>query len=114
MLAWTWLSLAALMIFQASMRRAKIRNAHLLRCAIYGCDFPLLAGAILMAMLSSGGGPQEQATAAAVVCPWIAGYRLTFAYRNYLRFDHPFLTVVASQVIVALAVWTAALNLPWW
>jgi len=29
--------------------------------------------------------------------------RLATAYRKYLRFDHPFFTALASQIIAALA-----------
>ena len=43
---------------------------------------------------------------AAVIAPLlllILGWRLGIAYRGYLRFPHAVATVVASQVIVALA-----------
>jgi hypothetical protein len=33
-----------------------------------------------------------------------AGYRLGVAYRTYLRFDHPWATVIASQVVYLLVV----------
>ncbi len=82
--SWTWLTLAALMIFQSSMRRAKIRNAHLLRCAIYGCDFPFLLGAIAIIFIGGISG-DSQILYVAIICPRLpALYRLYFAYRLYL------------------------------
>jgi len=34
----------------------------------------------------------------------VVEYRLVMAYRHYLRFDRPFLTILASQVIAGLLV----------
>jgi hypothetical protein len=36
-----------------------------------------------------------------------AGYRLGVAYRRYLRFDRPWASAAASQVVVLLVVLTA-------
>jgi hypothetical protein len=51
---------------------------------------------------------------AAVVCIpvlWaVVTYRLGRAYRHYLKFDHPWATVIASQIIVTLAAAIIALN----
>ena len=50
-LAWPWLSLAALLVFGLSMRRAKISSRHVLRVAVYGCDFGwLVVAAVLIAL----------------------------------------------------------------
>jgi hypothetical protein len=38
-LLWPWMTFATLMIFRASMRRAKVRRGHVLRCTLYGCDW---------------------------------------------------------------------------
>ena len=122
---WPWLTAAALLLFQKSMRRAKVRPAHVLRVAIYGCDFNLLlaaTAALLIAVakiadsmpsldrwgwdLYKRTGLEERSllvvflvlTAAAV-----AAYRTGVAYRRYLRFHWPVPTVLAAQAIVALA-----------
>lgn len=38
-LAWPWLTLISMLIFQQSLGHAKLNKVHLLRLAIYGCDF---------------------------------------------------------------------------
>lgn len=123
LLAWPWLTFAALMVFQISMRRAKIKAIHVLRCTVYTSDilfwFGLAIGALLgLGMALSAGLPgslipfripldDEVILISCMIffvfvfLP-IVFYRLTIAYKHYLRFDHPFLTVLASQVIVAL------------
>jgi hypothetical protein len=40
-----------------------------------------------------------------------SSYRLRFAFRHYLKFDHPAATVLASQVMVLLAALVAVVNL---
>ena len=42
-LLWPWLTFATLMIFQISMRKAKVRSIHVLRSTIYSYDFVLFA-----------------------------------------------------------------------
>ena len=128
---WPWLSLAALMLFQMSMRRAKVSPAHVLRAAVYGCDFGLmicitaavvfspaevgyprlLRGPFLGSQLPSGPFPPRDMPLLLVLatCGLVATYRLAVAYRLYLRFDRPLLTVAASQVIVLLLVLLALL-----
>ena len=127
---WPWLSAAALLIFQASMRRAKVDPAHVLRAAVYGCDFGLLLLAVVAAfpvllVWSDETGrwvdwvlppvaykPGTPTVAVAVVaCAAVACYRLTVAYARYLRFDRPLLTVLASQAIAVLAAATALMTL---
>ena len=119
-LAWPWLSLAALLIFQASMRRAKVGVGHLLRVAVYGCDLGLLivvgavvlyglpigpSGAIANAIprgpLSVSSQPLLLATAA---CLMIATFRLSAGAARYLQFHRPVQAVLASQAIVLLTV----------
>ena len=111
-LAWPWLTLAALLIFQASMRRVKVRTVHVLRCALYCCDAGLwlgvaaaLAAPEVARALDLGRymGYRDVALAAlpfAAVTAW----RLSAACRHYLRFDHPVATAVATQLIVFLFV----------
>ncbi len=128
-LAWPWLSLASLMIFRWSMRRAKVGTGHVLRVVIYGCDSALLllvvlggyyglrewpavdewlSGQVRPALLTTASWP---AILAVVTCGAAATYRLAVAYARYLRFDRPVLTVVASQAIVLAAVGVALARL---
>jgi hypothetical protein len=115
-LTWPWMTLLSLLVFQASMRRARIKTGHVLRCAIYGCDFGLLVAAVLLIISLYPGWPQRSdAYLLLLICPILALYRLTFAYKRYLRFSHPFFTVLASQVMVFLATLIVVLNCTkWW
>jgi hypothetical protein len=115
-LAWPWMTLLSLLVFQASMRRARIKTGHVLRCAIYSCDFGLLLAAILLILSFDSAGQRWSDTyLLLMICPILALYRLTFAYKRYLRFSHPFFTVLASQVMVFLATFIVLLNWThWW
>lgn len=123
-LAWPWLTFLSLQVFRISMGRARIRTSHVLRCVVYSADV-FLWGALLglpLVVASRFVGPSiEQyfsrplwAISTSIVSqlwPLLAiviflvwCYRLTTAYREYLRFDHAVATIVASQVIVVLSV----------
>jgi hypothetical protein len=120
--AWPWLTFLALMIFGESMRRAKVNKDHVLRTAVYGCDFGLLMTAVAVAMFwlwddRAFGRPRgrqlaelgaDLAMLTALVCAAATTYRLTFAYGRYLRFHLPLATVLATQVIVFLTVLAVA------
>jgi hypothetical protein len=134
--AWPWLSLAALLLFQASMRRAQVRPAHVLRAAVYGCDFGLLMALFAAVVYSPvtwtqtagiGTWPRSQTIGAMVpsgpftpramppvlvttACAAAATVRLWTAYGRYLRFHRPFLTVLAAQIIALLS---AVMVLSW-
>ena len=111
---WPWLTLATLLVFRVSMRQARLRPTHVLRCVLYTSDLALyfavpFALVILFTIvgqkwppkdLVDGLGPLLALAAWLLLC-----YRLFTAYRLYLRFDHPLATVVASQVMVALVYW---------
>ena len=120
-LAWPWLSLASLMVFRQSMRRAKVGVPHVLRVVVYGCDSALLLLLVLggyyalrqwpavdewlrdrvrPALLTTESWP---AFLAVLTCASAATYRLTVGYARYLRFDRPRLTIPASQAIVLAA-----------
>ncbi len=125
---WPLLTLASLKVFRWSMHRAKVNKVHVRRCVFYSFDMippalTMLLALLLMAAYATVG------NTAGWNAGWTAGWyepfllllpavcigfctgRLYRAYSVYLRFDHPFLTVLASQVMVALAV--MILWLPW-
>ena len=135
-LAWPWLTFSTLLVFQFSMRRARVRAVHVLRCVLYGFDAVLWAGLAVAAavawdlytagtaaplrmpgltpdwlgMLLSGFTldvvSRTAVVAGVVLLPFMA-YRTVVAYRDYLRFDRPAATVLASQLIVLLIVFVA-------
>jgi len=115
-LLWPWLTFASLMIFQASMRKARIQRSHVLRCVIYSADawvwYVLLSMAAFISLLVvlfcgsdvlSSWAPDEVTGYLQLLLCIVLTYRLRMAYWTYLQFDHPFWTVLASQVIVLLA-----------
>ena len=143
-LAWPWLTFLVLLVFRVSMRRARIKPVHVLRCVLYSFDayawLALLAAWVVIyrAVLTWSDVPPPQSLTHRLVptppipdempynyrpdmvpdalfwltCAMLAlcAYRLASAYRHYLRFDHPAATVVASQVIVALAAVVVAVH----
>ena len=125
-LGWPWLSVAALSIYRISMRRKRIVPSHVVRCVVYAADgmfwFGLFASGVLvyMAMSTSysrtafGFAPTNNLAAktlpiAAICLIVVMIYRLSVAYRRYLRFDHPEGTVILAQIIVLLAFWKLVL-----
>lgn len=115
-LAWPWLTFAALMIFQASMRKAMVRRSHVLRCVIYSSDasvwyllvtFLIVATTMILIVASAGRISDlfpRRWMVWLILLLWLVRLdRLATAYRRYLRFDHPFLTAFSSQILVALA-----------
>jgi hypothetical protein len=117
--AWPWASLAALLVYQQSMGKAKIRAAHLVRCVVYSADAMVWA-AIAIALVAAAAvtfdiGPstgEAFALAGVIVAAYlVACYRLFRAYQLYLKFHRPLLTVLAAQVIVLLAFLVAATQL---
>jgi hypothetical protein len=110
--AWPWLTFAALMVFQASMRKAKVQRAHVLRCVIYSADMSILYTSIVIlavtwvitaAFLFHRPDVRDYYAFWLVLLLWVIRLdKLVIAYRKYLQFDHPFLTVLASQIIVLL------------
>lgn len=133
-IAWPWLTTAALMIFRMSMRKARIRTIHVLRCVLYGYDLvawlglALLVATLLAVVLQDGSWlsgldlfsvrrmnsaairgtswlGDDRTFAAGCLALWLfAAFRVSIAYQLYLRFDHPTATVFAAQGIVALLV----------
>lgn len=118
-LAWPWLTLAALLLFQVSMRRAKIGTAHVVRVVVYCGDAFIWTGVVFgligvlrwMEILSRSHMWDDvlavrQAAVAFLLIVIVATWRVGVAYRRYLRFDHPWATVLAAQVVVVLVVTT--------
>jgi hypothetical protein len=101
--AWPWLTLAALLLFAQSMRKANIKKRHVLRAAVYGTDFGFIMIGLLI-ISSQAWHNSGWSMFMALVCAGIALYRVYFAYASYLRFHLPFWTVLSSQVIVFLTV----------
>jgi hypothetical protein len=116
LLGWPWLVLVGLLVFQISMRQARIRSIHVVRCIVYSFDTFVWLGMVLLlgtaAILVIGyplgrlGGAAGLASLpellVVVLLLIVSGVRLTAAYRRYLRFDHPYATVLAAHVMVIL------------
>ena len=108
---WPIATFLTLLIFSPSMRRAKVHFSHVLRTVVYGTDglVWLLPAAATFFAFSNVGGPMEfmgsigtaLRRAVQIFLIWMS-VRIYLGYRIYLRFDRPFLTVLASQVVVAL------------
>ena len=117
-LAWPWLTFASLMIFQWSMRRAKVKQGHVARCVVYSFDWGFWLVPLVLVFLSDrfarellGLGPDRAVPIlASVVFAVYGSYRLGAAYANYLRFEHPYETAMASQLIVLMVVLIFATN----
>jgi hypothetical protein len=118
MAAWPWLTLATLMIFRASMQRAKARPVHVLRCALYCGDATLWLG--LLALFALPPAIQRldlnrytayhDALVAAPLAALFTSWRLSAACRHYLHFHHPAATALAAQAVVLLGVWAWVLG----
>ena len=118
-LSWPWLTYLALMIFRISMRLARIRSIHVLRCVIYNADVALWGALLAVPALafwrqfpfySRWSGPTlTQLVVFAipsflmVTILFIWTWRLAISYRDYLRFNHPIATIIASQAVVLIA-----------
>jgi hypothetical protein len=113
-LAWPWISFAALLLFAMSMHRAKVNRLHVLRCVLYCYDVVLWIGlgqllATVLAALylslwqpTSFGVGAESSRIIVLTLLSFGAYRLWMAYRLYMRFDHALATVFASQLITLL------------
>ena len=126
---WPWVTAALLrVVLWSSLRRARVRAIHLLRCSVYCADAMvwvfLAAGAVAAwetfvrtilggrtPLFSPGGSlvPETAMLMAAWGLAVLAGllvvlYRLTVAYRCYLRLPHAAAVVVLTQAIVLVVV----------
>jgi hypothetical protein len=115
------LTFLSLRVFAQSMRRAKVKPAHVFRCAIYCGDIILWnalfeLGAIGLFAYNGwriSGGLAPALLIAGFVVFLVNGGRLSSAYRNYMKFDHVIATVFASQLMVALAIVALLANALW-
>lgn len=116
---WPWLTVMSLMVFAISMQRRKVRITHVMRTAFYSqdvaplfaipfCVFPMLEISSVTPILLL---PKAAAIGGLAVCFFL--YRMTMAYKYYLQFDHPFSTILASQIITALASMILLMPLLW-
>ena len=105
-LLWPWLTLASLLVFQISLRRARLRSTHVVRCVLYAGDVVLWAalpiGTLVLAAWARIGGGEGVLGVAAAAAWLVLSYRLFAACAFYLRFDRAAETVLASQVMVGL------------
>ena len=110
-----------LMIFQQTMRKAKLRFAHVLRCITYSADvalWPVLPLCLLTVMNGSPQTPYQWEEEFAWMVFFSLGliwftfiWRMICAYRYYLRFDHPAATIISVQIIILLGVGLILYNL---
>lgn len=124
--AWPWVTAMALMIFQSTMRRARVRTAHVLRCCLYSLDvglwFALVAGICIVGtlvdayflasnlrMLSAAG---IAIICSAVCLTLLALVRLILAYRLYMRLPQAVATVLLATILTALTFLCVLINLP--
>jgi len=118
---WPLATFATLQIFRWSMRRAKVRTIHVVRCVVYSFDGVFWCGVavslFIVAVILTGSRASQAATLGGIsfflviiALPFMAR-RLMIAYRDYLRFDRPAATIACTQLIVAL---TTVLLWCWW
>jgi hypothetical protein len=120
-LLWPWMTVASLLAFRGTLAQARIRPAHLVRCAVYS-QAPVLLFVPLAVLLTWQFAPRSRFFPVGVWSfNWSAGlithgafwvllvmtllliWRLIVACRLYLRLPHAVAIAVASQILVALA-----------
>lgn len=128
LVAWPWIALATLMIFSGSMRKAKVKTHHVMRCVLYSADLIVWCTLLLLWipieafwLVIHGAAPHSLTyivtlfsfAMAALLMLLVFPYRLAIAYRRYLRFDHAIATVLIVQFVVVLAQMVLLCNLLW-
>ena len=122
LLVWPWLTLAAMMVLQISMRRARLKPIHLARCVLYSCDVSAWAALFIVACIATTLAPFLFDPAAQTfrfgrpdfvlghALGWIgltitwSTWRLRTACKYYLRFNWPTVIAVLMHVVVLLTV----------
>ena len=125
-IAMPWLTVLSLMIFQSTMRRTKVRSAHVLRCCLYSFDGAWWYG-LLMAVVVAGliydatqsARFQKYTPYAPTVIRFtstalliFSAVKLLLAYHLYMRFPRPAATVSLALAVATLAVIVILLNTP--
>ena len=106
---WFVATIGAMMVFGDTMRRAKIRSAHVFRCAVYtadifvwlACIFLMLDGMSCLTYFEFMAPLKWLVFLGAI---FFASIRLLAAFWIYLQFPNPILTVLATQIIALLAI----------
>ncbi len=122
-LIWPWVTFLCLMVFQVSMRRARIRLIHVMRAVVYSYDVILWLAAAMFAFSISK--LIFNQASSIFLHPWLYMlsigiliiafvYRLYAAYRLYLRFHWPLATVLASQAVAVLLALNIVFGLTVW
>jgi hypothetical protein len=116
--AWPWLTFGVLMLFQGSMRRARVHPSHVLRAVLYACDAALIVGLLMLVALPwadpqvwrplrylqvPGSRSLAQLAVSLIILLWTTP-RLASALARYLRFDHALAAALSAQIIVLLLV----------
>ncbi len=117
LLYWPIATFLTLQVFRQSMGRARVKSVHVLRCVLYSSDavlvaMPLACIAYFLFVYGLRAGDVDEVLmcGVAMAVSWMA-FRIFVAYKLYLRFDHPFLTILATQLIVALLALAVALQM---
>jgi hypothetical protein len=101
------LNFAALLVYRQSMRNARVKLSHVLRCAVYSGDVIVWSAMWQLGLLLTGS-PRSDATfdvftIGVLILLGVNAVRLISAYRWYMRFDHVVATIFAQQIILLLA-----------
>jgi hypothetical protein len=116
---WPVLTLAGLLIFQASMRKARVRQTHVLRCAVYCGDVVLPFGLLIAVAVAINffvtdyydvGTARGYSVLILFALPLLMTWRLRQAYRHYMRFDHALATAFVTQLMILLLAFKLALD----
>lgn len=112
---WPWVTFLVLMIFQQSMRRAKVRPIHVLRTVLYGCDMAwLIVVAIVVGVIVYHWTDRdEMLTLTALLLAGFMALRLWAAYGRYLKVRHAIGVAIVSQMIMLLTLLVVVANVPW-
>ena len=110
------LTALSLLVFQQSMRRARVRVGHAMRCAIYGSDAVFWFGLWQILMILWGSLEWRNGVRFSLVTYLLAGVagtvalttlRLRSAYAHSMKFPHAAAIAVLTQVVVLLFLFTA-------
>jgi hypothetical protein len=120
-LLWPWLTVGSLLVFRASLAQARIKTGHLVRCAVYS-QAPIALFVPLAVVLTWQLAPTSRFFPVRIMSlHWSAGlithgafwvllmmtllllWRLIVACRMYLRLPNAVAIAIASQILVALA-----------